>query len=142
MGSVGTSFIKVDWELLYGDTHIDLSGMDEEFSLAEIQIAIFSLSADRFLDPDGFTMAFYQEFWEIVIWYILWLFNDLFFSKAEIGRINYAHIVLVAKVGGANKVGQFRPISLLNCSFKIISKILANRLGKVIDQLVDQAQFH
>lgn len=34
----------------------------------------------------------------------------------------------------------FRPISLINCSFKIITKLLANRLAKVIDSLIDDSQ--
>lgn len=57
-----------------------------------------------------------------------------------ISRINYAHIVLSPKIDGANKVNQFRPISLLNCSFKIFMKVLANRHKKVINLLIDKTQ--
>lgn len=40
----------------------------------------------------------------------------------------------------ANSLKQFRPISLINCSFKIITKIVANRVSKVMDFLIDQNQ--
>lgn len=45
----------------------------------------------------------------------------------------------IAKVEGANRVRQFRPIILLDCSFKI-SKAMANRLGKVINLLIDKSK--
>lgn len=58
----------------------------------------------------------------------------------DFGRINYAHIALASKFDGAVKVQHFRPISLINCSFKIIMKVLTNRLRNVIGLLVDKVQ--
>jgi len=55
--------------------------------------------------------------------------------------INDSFITLVPKTDGAQQVGEFRPISLLNCSIKLITKLLANRLQSVILQLVHQNQY-
>jgi hypothetical protein len=55
--------------------------------------------------------------------------------------INGSHIVLVPKIDNPTKVGDYRPISLLNSSIKLITKILANRLQQVIPQLIHKNQY-
>jgi hypothetical protein len=51
-------------------------------------------------------------------------------------RLNFARIILIPKEDGANPLKKFRPISLVNCSFKIIAKALNNRLEKVCERLL------
>lgn len=50
--------------------------------------------------------------------------------------LNFVLVTLVPKVSDACNMKQFRPISLLNCSFKMFSKLLTNSLGKVAQRLV------
>lgn len=49
-------------------------------------------------------------------------------------------ITLIPKIAGANMLKDFRPISLLGCHNKIISKILANRLKSVLPGLIWECQ--
>lgn len=51
-------------------------------------------------------------------------------------RLNYVIITLIPKKREASHLKKFRPISMLNCRFKIFGKALNNRLSKVIDRLV------
>jgi hypothetical protein len=55
-------------------------------------------------------------------------------------RLNFARIILIPKEDGANNLKKFRPISLINCSFKIFAKTLNNRLKKVCDRLLTPNQ--
>jgi hypothetical protein len=50
-------------------------------------------------------------------------------------------LTLVPKIPNPSKVSYFRPISLLNSSIKLITKILENRLQKVIPQVIHQNQY-
>ena len=55
-------------------------------------------------------------------------------------RLNKAYIVLIPKVQGAEKIGEFRPISLSNSIYLIIAKVLANRLSAVLPTLISPFQ--
>ena len=64
------------------------------------------------------------------------LFSSFDKEEINLARLNYATIVLIPKEPNATNLKKFRPISLLNCSFKIFSKALNNRLIKVCDRLI------
>lgn len=55
-------------------------------------------------------------------------------------RINWANIVLIPKIDSPESPSNYRPISLINASLKIISKLLAARLSNMINSLVDAEQ--
>lgn len=71
------------------------------------------------------------------------LFEEFYNNKAELQRINKSHIVLIPKKVGVTRPDQFMPISLQNCSLKIVSKALTSRLQPLIPFLVhpDQTGF-
>jgi hypothetical protein len=60
------------------------------------------------------------------------------FEKGEINiaRLNYAMIILILKEEEATTLKKFRPISLINCSLKVFSKVMNNRLESISDRLL------
>ena len=83
---------------------------------------------------------FYQQFWEVVKNDLMDLFADFHQGTLDIRRLNYAVLTLVPKEPDASTMKKFRPISLLNCSFKIFTKVLTNRLSSILDRLVSSNQ--
>ena len=57
-----------------------------------------------------------------------------------IPKINYTHIVVIPKIKSPEKMMDFRPISLCNVIYKIIFKVLANRLKIILPQLISPTQ--
>jgi Reverse transcriptase (RNA-dependent DNA polymerase) len=57
----------------------------------------------------------------------------------DLPKINLTTIILISKVSDCITIKQYRPI--INCSCKIIIKILANRLSKVMDSLIEYSQY-
>ena len=98
------------------------------------------MNGDKAPGPDGFTTAFWQHCCDIVKEEVLLMFKD-FHEKARFVRsLNSTFIVLVLKKGGVEDIQDFRPISLVNSLYKLIAKVLANRLKKVMSKLVNIAQ--
>lgn len=96
----------------------------------EIKAIVFDMDPDSVPGPDGFGGAFYTSCWEIIKDDVS-LAVQTFFRKGYLPKgLNSSNVVLLPKKEFAAKVSDFRPIVLSNFLYKIISKILANRLGK------------
>ena len=68
------------------------------------------------------------------------LFKAFEKNNLDLERLNYAMITFIPKEPEAKHLKKFRPISLINCSFKIFAKALNNRLIRVADRLIASNQ--
>jgi hypothetical protein len=100
-------------------------------SISEIKKAIFNMDPDKAPGPDGFTARFYTSCWDIIK-------KDLYrmVMKSQNctklgGSTNSSFLALIPKEKGAKNFNRFRPISLCNTGYKIITKIMANRLKRI-----------
>lgn len=69
------------------------------------------------------------------------LIEAFFDEEICLRSINTSHITLIPKKDGPSTAADYRPISLLNTSFKLITKVLANRLQKIIRQIIHKNQY-
>jgi ribonuclease HI len=93
----------------------------------EIFTVLSSMGSTKAPGPDGFTTLFYKKYWHIVKDVVLACIWDFFGNNRLLQDHNHTFIALIPKQLGASTVHQFRPISLCNIIYKLISKILANR---------------
>jgi hypothetical protein len=68
------------------------------------------------------------------------LFNYLHAGQLELFRLNFGEIILLSKINEAEIIQQYRPICLLNVSFKIFMKVATIRLNTVADHIVWPSQ--
>jgi len=67
--------------------------------------------------------------------------SQIFFEEGKLlKQINHIVIALIPKVNNPSTTNQFRPISLCNTVYKIISKILANRTRLILEKIIDPVQ--
>ena len=83
-------------------------------------------------------MLFYQKFWEIVKEDLTLMVNKFFFEGTVVNGLNNTNICLISKTNKPNEISQFRPISLCNVNYKIISKFLCKRLKKVLPNRISE----
>mgnify|MGYP000862446350 CR=1 FL=1 len=90
--------------------------------------------------PDGFQAHFLQHYWDVcgkeVTSAVLRIVKGV--DSAE--SINESVLVLIPKVENPTLLSQFRPISLCNVVYKIISKMITNRLKKILPELISPTQ--
>ena len=107
----------------------------------EIISVVKSLPNDKSPGPDGFNNEFIKNCWDIVGSDIIELIHAFYNENIRLESINDSYITLVPKKDNPQSPGDFRPISLLNSVLKIITKILANRLQKIILKIVHKNQY-
>jgi hypothetical protein len=110
--------------------------LETEFSEEEIHQAIKGSYAEGAPGPDGFPFLFYQKFWAIIKGDLMAVVKGFEKGEVNLARLNFARINLIPKEEGVNSLKKFRPISLINCSFKIFAKALNNRLVRICDRLL------
>jgi hypothetical protein len=101
------------------------------------------LPTDKSPGPDGFTNEFIKKCWHIIVQDFYDLIEAFHQGSLCLQSLNGSYITLIPKNDGPryNHVGGFRPISLLNSSMKIITKLLSNRLHRVIKRLIHKNQY-
>ena len=106
----------------------------------EVKLALFAMHPEKASGPDGFTALFYQNFWDIVKEDLTRMVNEFLFDGTMANGLNDANICLIPKKEKPDEMSQFRPISLCNVSYKIISKVLYQRLKKVLPDRISETQ--
>jgi hypothetical protein len=114
--------------------------LEEVFSEQEIKKVVFESYPEGGPSPDGLPFLFYQQILDLVKSDLLVLFDDFHRDKLDLYRLNFALITIIPKDNDARTMNKFRPISLLNYSYKIFTKVLTNRIGLVADTLIASNQ--
>ncbi|XP_074289571.1 uncharacterized protein LOC141614725 [Silene latifolia] len=90
--------------------------------------------------PDGMNALFYQTYWHIVGPSVTRLVLRILNGGESPVIINNTHIVLIPKKKAPDKFTDYRPISLCNVLYKLVAKVLANRLKQFLGCLVSENQ--
>lgn len=113
---------------------------DEMFTLQECKEAVMNLKDNKSPGMDGIPNEFYKTFWNEI--------KDIFYATLEYtfetGNMPFTQrlslLSLLHKKGERDKIKNYRPISLTNSDYKILAFVLARRLQKVVDNLINEDQ--
>ena len=118
----------------------DIVMLCSKFREVEILETLNQCGGSKSPGPDGFNFNFIKHNWEIIGEDI----KSALFSFYESGYIprdcNASFITLIPKCENPSELGDYRPISLVGCVYKLILKILANRLKRVLEKVIDKNQ--
>eukprot|EP00253_Pinus_taeda_P032656 PITA_32656 len=112
--------------------------LEQEPTEEEIREAIFSMQQDKAPGPDGFTVAFYRQHWEIIKKDFVRMVKNAFRKNKVEDYTKSSHIALIPKEANPKSFDRFRPISLCNVSYKTITKIIANRLKNLLPSIISE----
>lgn len=109
-------------------------------SIEEVREAVFDINPSKCPGPDEMNGYFFQQFWDSTKTKLMKMVEDFFRTgKLEEG-INNTNICLIPKKMFAKKLDEFRPITLCNVAYKIISKLLSKRLKSVLSGAITETQ--
>lgn len=112
------------------DSHLLL--LNKPFSDEEIRKAAFSMKPNKSLGPKGIPPVFIPKNWHLLGKDICEAVHSFFSNGHMLSEMNKTYITLIPKKDKPENVTQFRPISLCNSTYKIISKCMVGRLKAVI----------
>lgn len=106
----------------------------------EIRKVVFDINPDKAPGPDGMTSLFFQKYWGITEEVMRKTVKDFFQHSILDPRLSQTNIYLIPKTDRPSEMSEFRPISLCNVSYTIISKVLSKRLKRCLPSLISETQ--
>ena len=114
--------------------------LNAPFTKKEVLEEISQMKPNKAPGPDGMSVVFYKKFWELVGMKVqeevLGVLNGNPMPKSW----NETTIVLIPKKNNLERITEFRPISLCNVLYKMISKVLANGLKEMLPEIISPTQ--
>jgi hypothetical protein len=127
----------VNFPSLVGDDNLLLS---DPFSLEEIEAVVKECDGNKSQGPDGFNFNFIKGSWDLLKGDITTSFHQFHVNECLPKSFLSYFVTLIPKVDIPFGISDYRPISLLGCLYKLIAKVLASRLSKVMSSIIAPTQ--
>ncbi|XP_074305703.1 uncharacterized protein LOC141640924 [Silene latifolia] len=107
---------------------------------AEIYEALRSISPNKSPGPDGYTSQFYKDAYSIVGNDVIQAVKEFFITGELLKQVNSTTLTLIPKKDRPLSVADFRPIACCNVLYKIISKVICNRMANILPEIISANQ--
>ena len=135
-GSIATALARVEPKVTPAMNELLLCPFDDK----EVKAALFAMDSIKASGRDSFPALFYQKNWKVVGDRVTALCLGVLNNGDPVSELNDTIITLIPKVDKPTKVNEFRPISLCNVIYKIISKCLVSRLKGIMEVVISENQ--
>ncbi|KAL2243965.1 UNVERIFIED_CONTAM: hypothetical protein Sindi_0514500 [Sesamum indicum] len=110
------------------------------FTTEDVKLTMFDITEDKAPGPDGYSSGFFKGAWTVVGDEVTRALLDFFATGKLLKHVNCTLLVVIPKVHSPITVADFRPISCCNVIYKVIAKLLVQRLSVVLGKLVSPYQ--
>ncbi|KAK2640305.1 hypothetical protein Ddye_028100 [Dipteronia dyeriana] len=98
--------------------------LEEEFSLEEVLVAVKSCDGNKAPGPDGLNRKFIKANWEVIEEDVMNFFGEFHKDSSKIKELNNTFLALILKISKPINMGDYRPISLVGTTYKVVAKVL------------------
>ncbi|XP_019168818.1 PREDICTED: uncharacterized protein LOC109164726 [Ipomoea nil] len=119
---------------------IDWTIFNREVTKEEVHEAVYDMKPFKAPGPDGLPAGFYQHTWDVIGDSVYEMVSQAFRHGRIPEGINDTLVALIPIVQIPDTIKQFRPISLCNVSYKILTKTITNRLKSILPRMVGPFQ--
>ena len=110
--------------------------LKEEVIEEELEKIVYSFQKGRIPSTDGLTVEFFQGFCALVKEDLLKVVQESQRAGKVLGALNSTFLALIPKKQNPSSFEEFRPISCCNEVYKIITKIIAQRLKPILSNII------
>ena len=110
------------------------------FTKEDVEATLKQMHPTKALGPDDMSAIFFQKYWDVIGNDITCMVLNVLNSNMPIVDINRTNITLIPKINNPSKMNDFRPLSLSNVVYKLVSIVLANRLKNILPQIIYENQ--
>ena len=120
-------------EIVEGESYQQRMDLEVDISLDEIATALKSSKNSSSLGTTGISYGFYKVFWADLKYTIMNCLQYSFTAGALPNFLSRGVITLIPKGDKPkNKIENWRPLTLLNCLYKLLSKAISNRINNIL----------
>lgn len=112
----------------------------EPYVTTEVQEALKQMHPTKAPGPDDMCALFHRKFWNVVGIDVKHTILDILNNGGDVTAFNHTNIALIPKKKICESPVDYRPISLCNVIYKLVSKVLANRLKRVLPLIIHESQ--
>ncbi|CAI5533746.1 unnamed protein product [Closterium sp. Naga37s-1] len=115
--------------------------LDKDWSEQEVKAALRSLPVGKATGQDGLPKEFFERNWGLLGLAVMREIRDFESTGVLSEAFTTAVTILLHKKGSRDDVGNYRPITLLSFFYKLLAKVLANRIRTVLPKVISPNQF-
>lgn len=114
--------------------------LEEEVTAEEIRKVLFAMPSNKSPGPDGFPVEFFKSSWSVLSHDFITSVQSVFKFGFLPKGVNSTILALVPKKLESYEMRDYRPIACCNVLYKVVSKIVANRLKRLLPQIISETQ--
>ena len=121
-------------------SHGEQENCEGLMDVQECKKAVFSMKRNKAPGIDGLPIEFYQVFWDDLSGVLVNALNESYENGHLARSQRKGLITLIFKKGNADELKNWRPVTLLNCDYKIVATVLALRMQKIMPTIINETQ--
>jgi len=115
---------------------VQCGDLTKPFTVEEVKQAVWDCDSYKCPGPDGINLGFIKDFWPELLDDFMRFISE-FHRNGKLSKgINNTFIALIPKVENPQRLNDFRPISMVGCLYKVLYKVLTNRLRRVMPSII------
>ncbi|KAK3224332.1 hypothetical protein Dsin_011357 [Dipteronia sinensis] len=113
---------------------------EEVFTVEEVREVLKECDGNKAPGPDGFKVNFIKKIRKDIEGDFMDFMQEYNLDGAKVKYLNHSFVTLIPKTLNLNSLSEYRPISLVNSLYKVLAKVLSNRMRKVLNEVIGEAQ--
>ncbi|CAI6012695.1 unnamed protein product [Closterium sp. NIES-65] len=115
--------------------------LQEDWTEAEVKRALKEMADNKSPGKDGLPKELFEQHWDVLGKHLKELVQSFTSSSSLPTSVKDAVTILLHKKGAKEQLENYRPITLLNFSYKVLARVLASRIKKVLHKVISEEQF-